>query len=151
MEKKGQATLFVVVALVIAILVVVAILISPKKLLIDIRSDAEKVKNSFEDCLEEKLSFAVTRNDVIAQPSLLLAKDYLERYANDAAVQCSDFSAFKWLTISGDKSKIKSTVTFNGADFNSVTRVEANVNYLITITRGDKKETIDRFQAGVEL
>ena len=151
MQKKGQGTLFVVIALVIAILAIVVILMRPQTLLIDIKSYADEVTRTFEDCLENKLSYAVANTDFVLQPDILLAKSYLERKSGGFAAECAYFPKIKGAQITDDKAKIKSTVSFDAVEFNDVTKVDVSVDYPMTIRKGEKEEKISKFFVEVSL
>lgn len=153
MSKKGQVTLFIVLAVVLAAIVVLFIAMDGRKLAIDISgSPVEKVQDYFEECLASKLSFGVVRQDFVGQPRLFIAKQYLESYMTAAAVSCSDgFSQFDDLDIIGDNSKIKSTAIFDGDEFDSITKVSVEIYYPINIKKGSKEYSIDKFEAGVKL
>jgi len=151
MQKGGQSTLFVVIGLVIVILVVLFVLISPKRLLIDIKSYADEVTRTFEDCLKNKLSYAVANTDFVLQPDILLAKAYLERKSNGFAAECAYFPKIKGAQIIDDKAKIKSEVSFDATEFNEVTKVDVSVDYPMTIKKGEKEEKISKFFVEVSL
>lgn len=153
MSKKGQVTLFIVLAVVLAAIIVLFIAMNGRKLTIDISgSPAEKVQDYFEECLASKLSFGVVRQDFLGQPRLFMAKQYLESYMNAAAVSCSEgFSQFDDLIISGDKGNIRSTAIFDGDEFDSITKVSVEIYYPINIKKGGKEYSINKFEAGVKL
>ena len=113
---------------------------------------AGEVKAEFEDCLENKLNYAIVSNDFIAQPNILLAKEFLERYMSDASIQCTSvFSDFKDLTITYDRTQLKSTIDFDAEEFNSITTISAEIYLPVAIKNGNKEKSLNKFSTGVAL
>jgi len=152
MLKRGQATVFVVLAIIIAISIIFLFALKPKSFVLEPKTDFKEFRQNFEDCIKNKLSYAIVSNNFISQPNLVLAKSYLEDYMNGEAAKCSDvFSEFPNLKITDNPASIKSTIKFDGTEFNDITRIDIEVYYPITISRGEKEEKISKFETGVDL
>lgn len=152
MLKRGQATLFIVLAIIIAVSIIFIFALKPKSLILDSKTDFKEFKQNFEECLKTKLSYAIVSNNFISQPNLVLAKSYLEDYMNREAIKCSDvFSDFPNLKITDNPASIKSTIKFDGMEFNDITKIDIELYYPMTISHGNKEDQISRFETGVVL
>ena len=80
MSKKGQISIFIIITIIVVALLLFIVILSVKKGIVpNFGGYSEDVKNEFEDCLENKIAYAINNPNFVAQPNLLLAKLYLEQ------------------------------------------------------------------------
>jgi len=153
MSKRGQATIFIVISLVIVTIIILSlVLLNPKSFSMFQPSSARDIKENMELCLNEKLNYAIVGNSFLSQPHISMAKQYLERYMSLAALQCfASLPKNKAVTITSSDPEIRSTITFDAEELNSITSIRLKLYYPMMIKKGDKQEPLSEFSAGVSL